>query len=256
MEIPDALKLLDRLDLKGRVVTGDAMFCQKSIVAKIVEMEATTSCRSRTIKRTCGRISKRLSTSRFFPLVSFESDCEKTHGRIERRSIDVLPARAAGIEKDWPSVQHFCRVMRFRQGNKNGQWKGPEEEVIYLIASLPAGETAPEALLCANGGHLGIEIMHRNKDVILGEDGDTNRSDNAPCNIFSLIGFALNILKSVSPSPTRAIEQFQDDRQGPSPVLRLTLPPLLLNRPGPHSTPLSNRVTMRYPVAVHGGYRS
>jgi hypothetical protein len=37
MEIPDALKLLDRLDLKGRIVTGDAMFCQKSIVAKIVE---------------------------------------------------------------------------------------------------------------------------------------------------------------------------------------------------------------------------
>jgi hypothetical protein len=27
MEIPDALKLLDRLDLKGRIVTGDAMLC-------------------------------------------------------------------------------------------------------------------------------------------------------------------------------------------------------------------------------------
>ena len=37
MEIPDALKLLERLDLKGKIVTGDAMFCQKSIVAKIVE---------------------------------------------------------------------------------------------------------------------------------------------------------------------------------------------------------------------------
>ena len=37
MEIPDALKLLDRLDLKGKIVTGDAMFCQKSIAAKIVE---------------------------------------------------------------------------------------------------------------------------------------------------------------------------------------------------------------------------
>ncbi len=35
MEIPDALKLLDQLDLSGKIVTGDAMFCQKSIVAKI-----------------------------------------------------------------------------------------------------------------------------------------------------------------------------------------------------------------------------
>jgi len=36
LEIPDALKLLQRLDLKGKVVTGDAMFCQKSIAEKIV----------------------------------------------------------------------------------------------------------------------------------------------------------------------------------------------------------------------------
>ena len=213
MEIPDALKLLDRLDLKGK-----DRHWRRDVLSEIDRGEdrrergATTSCRSRTIRRTYGRISKRLSTSRFSPLVSFESDCEKTHGRIERRSIDVLPAKAAGIEKDWPSVKHICRVTRFRQGKKNGEWKDPEEEVVYLIASLPAGEASPEALLCANRGHWGIEIMHRNKDVILGEDGYTNRSDNAPRNIFSLIGFALKILKSVSPSPTRAIEQFQDDR--------------------------------------------
>jgi DDE_Tnp_1-associated/Transposase DDE domain len=37
MEIPDALKLLEQLDLTGKIVTGDAMFCQKSITAKIVE---------------------------------------------------------------------------------------------------------------------------------------------------------------------------------------------------------------------------
>ena len=33
-----------------------------------------------------------------------------------------------------------------------------------------------------------------------------------PRNIFSLTGFVLKILKSVAPSPTRAIEHFQDDR--------------------------------------------
>jgi hypothetical protein len=37
MEIRDALKLLERLDLTGKVVTGDAMFCQKHITEKIVE---------------------------------------------------------------------------------------------------------------------------------------------------------------------------------------------------------------------------
>lgn len=37
MEIPDALKLLDTLDLTDKIVTGDAMFCQHHITEKIVE---------------------------------------------------------------------------------------------------------------------------------------------------------------------------------------------------------------------------
>lgn len=156
------------------------------------------------------RISKRLSTSRFFPLCSWDSGVEKAHGRIERRAIDVLPAEAAGIEREWPTVEQICRVRRWRQVKKNGEWQKPQHEVVYLISSLPAA--SPQALLAVNRDHWGIEIMHRNKDVILGEDGYTNRCDNAPRNIFSLTGFVLKILKSVSPSPTRAIECFQDDR--------------------------------------------
>ncbi|MGH6848625.1 MAG: hypothetical protein ACREC0_14690 [Methylocella sp.] len=54
--------------------------------------------------------------------------------------------------------------------------------------------------------------MHRNKDVILGEDSTTNRSDNAPRNVFSFTGFVLKILKPVSPSPTRTIEHFRDSK--------------------------------------------
>lgn len=37
LEIPDALNLLERLDLTNKIVTGDAIFCQKSIATKIVE---------------------------------------------------------------------------------------------------------------------------------------------------------------------------------------------------------------------------
>lgn len=37
LEISDALKLLERLDLTGKIVTGNAIFCQKSIATNIVE---------------------------------------------------------------------------------------------------------------------------------------------------------------------------------------------------------------------------
>jgi len=126
-------------------------------------------------------------------------------------TLRAIDGRLLGIGEDWPSVTQICRVTRFRQGEKNGKWKKPEREVVYLIARFPDGEAPPQALLAANRSHWGMEIMHRNKDVILGEDGYTNKSGNPPRNVFSLIGFALKILKSVSPSPTRAIEQFQDD---------------------------------------------
>src|SRR5271157_6418569 len=136
------------------------------------------SFRSRTIRRRYARTSKRLSTSRFFPLCSWNSAVEKAHGRIEWRAIDVLPAEAAGIQGEWPTVRQICRVIRSRQVKKNAEWQKPQHEVVY----------------------------------ILGEDDYTNRCDNAPRNIFSLTGFVLKILKSVAPSPTRAIEHFQDDR--------------------------------------------
>ena len=54
--------------------------------------------------------------------------------------------------------------------------------------------------------------LHRNKDVTLGEDGATNRKDNAPRNIASLNNLTLAIFKSVNPSPKRAMEYFQNDR--------------------------------------------
>jgi predicted transposase YbfD/YdcC len=125
--------------------------------------------------------------------------------------IDVLPAKAARIACEWPTVRQICRIRRWRLQKVNGKWQEPQEETVYLITSLTAA-VSPQALLSVNRNHWGIEIMHRNKDVILGEDGYTNRSDNAPRNIFSLTGFVLKILKSVSPSPTRAIEHFQDNK--------------------------------------------
>jgi len=157
-------------------------------------------------------MSKRPLRSRFFPLARYDSGVEKAHGRIERRLIDVLPTKAAGVGDEWPTVRQICRVTRWRQRKANGQWHAPQEEIVYLITSLMACDASPKVLLQINRAHWGIEIMHRDKDVLLGEDSYTNRLDNAPRNIFSLTGFTLKILKSVSRSTTRAIEHFQDNR--------------------------------------------
>jgi len=47
--------------------------------------------------------------------------------------------------------------------------------------------------------------MHRN------ERSTTNRCDNTPRNVLAVTGSALEIMKSTSSSPTRAIERFRDN---------------------------------------------
>src|SRR5271166_707665 len=75
------------------------------------------------------------------------------------------------------ALKHRGEVLAPRQVKKNAEWQKPQHEVVYLVSSLPAA-ASPQALLGVNRDHWRIEIMHRNKDVILGEDGYTNRRDN------------------------------------------------------------------------------
>ena len=69
-------------------------------------------------------------------------------GRIERRLIEALPAKAAGAAEEWPTVRQICRVTRWRQRKENGIWQE---------TSLPAEDASPQALLKLNRGHWGAK---------------------------------------------------------------------------------------------------
>ena len=90
LEIPDALKLLERLDLRGKIVTGDAIFCQKSIAAKIVERGGDYVFPVKDNQKTLRQDIETAFNEPVFPPVLMESGVEKAHGRIEWRAIDVL----------------------------------------------------------------------------------------------------------------------------------------------------------------------
>ena len=125
----------------------------------------------------------------------------------------LLPANALSehIRTAWPSVRTVVRITREREHIRAGRIVKRETETVYLITSL--AQPTPEYILRLNRKHWQIETMHRDKDVILGEDRYTNRSDNAPRNIFTLTSAARTLLKRISKSPTRAIETVQENRQ-------------------------------------------
>lgn len=155
---------------------------------------------------------RRPSESRFPPFESWSAPVEKAHGRIEVRSIEVLPA--ASLPSDtWPTIRQICRLRRSRCRKKNGVWQTPEEEIVFLVTSLSRDQASPKQLLHLNRHHWAIENnLHRNKDVILGEDRATSRSGHAPANIASLNNLVLYLLRRIHSSPTLAIERCQDNK--------------------------------------------
>lgn len=78
LEILDALKLLERLDLKGKVITRSSV--KNRSRRKSSKAAAIMFFPSKTISGCCETMSKRLSTSRLFPLAHYAGGVEKAHG--------------------------------------------------------------------------------------------------------------------------------------------------------------------------------
>ena len=211
-EIPDALKLLDNVDLKGKLVTGDAMFDQREITEKIVGKGGEFVFPAKGNQKDLRNEIALAFNDPVYPPKRFYAPPENDHGRIDQRQIAILPASALSkyMRDRWPSIKSIAKVERKREYMRGGEVTRTGGETVWLISSLKNPD--PEKLLIRNRGHWRIEIMHRDKDVILGEDHYTNRLDHAHQNVFTLLSATRTVLKSINKSATRAIEMVQDKR--------------------------------------------
>jgi len=150
-------------------------------------------------------------------LVEWSESPQAGHGRVDRRRIAVPAAEALGEDtrREWPAVGCIVRVTREREPVGDGRiarrWR-KKGKTAWLTGSLPPND--PKLVLSLNRDRWRIEIMHRDRDVALGEDRYTNRLDHAPRNIFTLLGSTRTLLKRIATSPTRSVEMIQDDRDG------------------------------------------
>ena len=212
MEIPDALRLIDQLDLTGKIVTGDALFCQKTITSKVVGKGGDDVLPVKGNRKDLRDEIETAFTEPVFPLAEWHEPPQSGHGRIDQRHIALLPVEALGEEmrKSWPTIRFIARLERGRDHVRRGRVIRTERETIYRITSRPTA--TPKRIMSVNRSHWRIKAMHRDKDVTPGEDRHTNRLDHAPQNIFTLTSATRTVLKRISNSPTRAIETFQTSR--------------------------------------------
>jgi len=188
-EITAIPKLLDALELAGTVVTIDAMGCQRSIAAKIVEKKADYVL---AVKDNQGLLAEQVRDS-FLLLksdaVAEEIDCG--HGRVEQRKCSVITDLSL-IEKasEWASLQGLVRIESERYHKATGK---TEREIRYYITSLIADAVRLNSVIRQ---HWGIENkLHWVLDVGFGEDLDRKRAGHSAQNFSVLNRIALNLLK-------------------------------------------------------------
>jgi len=87
-EITAAIKLLEKVNLQGITITGDAIFAQRSLVQKIVEEKGNFLF---TVKDNQENLKRDIQTAFLRNTAKeYEEEVTKAHGRIERRSIAVI----------------------------------------------------------------------------------------------------------------------------------------------------------------------
>jgi predicted transposase YbfD/YdcC len=188
-EIVEMPKLLDILAIKGCLVTADALNCQKEIAKKIVEKEADYLL---AVKGNQGELYRQIEQS--FVLekaVSSQETIEKNHGRIEKRTCEVIDnLKWIEVKDEWKNLTTIVKITSQRTIlSENKQ----TFDTRYFICSA---DLTADKILEASRSHWGIEnTLHWTLDVTFQEDSKRNRMDNSAVNFAFLRRITLNLLK-------------------------------------------------------------
>ena len=189
-EITAVPKLLEMLSLKGTIVTADALNCQRTIAAKVVEKGGDYVL---ALKGNQGTLFEDVRLYLDDPahapmLLISEPQVDGAHGRIETRQAAVCTRIDWLAEHDWPGLAAVGKVTRTREINGSIAY----ETAYYLLSASLSPARFGEVVRA----HWGIENgLHWVLDVTMNEDQSRNRKGHGPQNLGLLRRWALNTCK-------------------------------------------------------------
>lgn len=198
-EITAIPELLDLLDVKGAVVTIDAMGCQSKIVEKIIEKEADYLIGLKGNQGTLNDDVRLLFEHKPQGTVfEIDEEYDKGHGRLETRRCTVTEDINWLKEQhpQWKDLRTVIEIESIRE------IKGVvTSEKRYYISSI-AAET--KSILNAVRQHWGVENkLHWVLDVCFGDDQSRIRKGNAPRNMAIIKKTVLNLLSIIKKASPR-----------------------------------------------------
>ena len=188
-EITAIPKLLEVLELKGAIISIDAMGCQKEIAKQITEQEAdyilALKGNQSALKDEVEELFRREATQ------DEDEQTEKGHGRIETRKCSVITDLEFIDERTkWTGLSSLIRIQSTRY---NILTQAETTEQRFYISSL---RTDAKTFNCYIREHWGIENkLHWTLDVLFNEDRSRVRKGNADENFSIIRRIALNLIK-------------------------------------------------------------
>jgi predicted transposase YbfD/YdcC len=224
-ELTVAPALLARIAWSGRVLTGDALFCQRALCDQV---QAAGGDYVLVVKENQGTLYRDLhllcdppAAVPAAPLTDQRSarTVESGHGRT-RDTRELIASTDLTDYLDWPGVQQVFRLERtWRERGKAKQARH------YGITSLTPEQADPARLLALRRGHWTIENrVHRRKDVSFGEDASLIHVGQGPTVMALLRDAALSLLHGAG--VRRVAARLRAHSQHPARAVALVLGPL------------------------------
>ncbi len=192
-EITAIPELLEKIQIKGQVITIDAMGTQKTIVEKIKKKRADYVLG---LKGNQGNlytsVKEYFAEGEFCEKIkkeeNYKKTCEKAHGQIEiREYYQTEDIKWLEEKKEWRGLKSIIMEKKTIKKEEKEQI-----EYRYFISSL---KNDIELIGRAIRGHWSVESMHWHLDVTFREDANTTIDKTAAQNQNIIRKWCLSILK-------------------------------------------------------------
>ena len=202
-EIPISTEILNNIDVRGKVITTDALLTQTTFCENIIERGGNYLLPVKRnhpdlfseIEELFQNIPDTLAEGTIHPIlkepIGVYETVEKSHGRLQTRCLKASTSLNEYL--DWPGL---AQVIQYRYTYKNPNREEETQKISYGITSLSPEETTAERLLTLRRGHWSIENKsHWMRDTLLGEDTSPVRCGAIPQIMAALRNTALAVLR-------------------------------------------------------------
>jgi predicted transposase YbfD/YdcC len=186
-EVKAALELLGLVDLKGAIVTADALHCRRDTAENLIDKGADYVLAIKGNLPSLAQEAEALFGKN--PRKPYAETSETGHGRREKRRAMVVEDETLAQRLGFKGLSAIGRIASRRTVD------GKREEAVHYYAL--SRSLKPAALLRVVRAHWDIENgQHWALDVVLDEDLCRNRKDHGARNLAVLRRLALNILRA------------------------------------------------------------